>query len=49
MILFGFYLLISGFDYPELVVFHQQKMFFIKNKQQAPYTNSKQQERQNKS
>ena len=48
LILFGFYLLISGLEYPELVVFHQQNIFFIKNKRQEPYTNSKQQERHNK-
>ena len=49
LILFGFYLLISGWGYPVLVVFHQQNIFSINNKQQEPYTSSKQQERQNKS
>ena len=49
LILFVFYLLISGLGYPELVVFHQQNIFLIKNKQQEPYTVSKQQERHNKS
>ena len=49
LILFDFYLLISGFGYPILVVFHQQNIFSIKNKQQEPYTSSKQQERHNKS
>ena len=49
LILFDFYLLISGLGYPVLVVFHQQNIFSIKNKQQKPYTSSKQQERHNKS
>ena len=49
LILFIFYLLISGLGYPELVVFDQQNIFLIKNKQQDPYTSSKQQERHNKS
>ena len=49
LILFVFYLLISGLGYPELVVFHQQNIFSIKSKQQEPYTSSKQQERHNKS
>ena len=49
LILFGLYLLISGLGYPVLVVFHQQNIFSIKNKQQEPYTSSKQQERHNKS
>ena len=44
LILFVFYLLLSGLGYPELVVF-QQNVFIIKNKQQEPYTSSKQQER----
>ena len=48
-ILFDLYLLISGLGYPVLVVFHQQNIFSIKNKQQEPYTSSKQQERPNKS
>ena len=47
--LFDFYLLISGLGYPVLVVFHQQNICSIKNKQQEPYTSSKQQERHNKS
>ena len=45
LILFIFYLLISGLGYPGLSVFQQQNIFFIKNKQQEPYTSSKQQER----
>ena len=49
LILFLSYLLISGLGYPELVVFHQQNILLIKNKQQKPYTSSKQQERHNKS
>ena len=48
LILFIFYLLISGLGYPGLVVFEQKNMFLIKNKQQEPYTSSKQQERHNK-
>ena len=48
LILFIFYLLISGLGYPGLVVFQQQNIFLIKNKQQEPYTSSKQQERHNK-
>ena len=48
LILFIFYLLISGLGYPELVVFQQQNIFLIKNKQQEPYTCSKQQERHNR-
>ena len=48
LILFVFYLLISGLGYPELVVFQQQNIFIIENKQQEPYTSSKQQERHNK-
>ena len=43
-----FYLLISGLGYPGLVVFQQKNIFLIKNKQQKPYTSSKQQERHNK-
>ena len=34
LILIFFYLLISGLGYPGLVVFHQIKIFLIKNKQQ---------------
>ena len=49
LIVFDLYLLISGLGYPVLVVFHQQNIFSIKNKQQEPYTSSKQQERRNKS
>ena len=49
LILFGFYLLISGLSYPVLVVFHQQNISSIRHKQQEPYTSSKQQERHNKS
>ena len=45
LILFVFYLLISGLGYPELVVFQQQNIFIIKNKQQEPCTSSKQQEK----
>ena len=45
LILFIFYLLISGLGYPEWFVFQQQKVFTIKNKQQEPDTSSKQQER----
>ena len=45
LILFIFYLLISVLSYPELVLFQQQNIFIIKNKQEKPYTNSKQQER----
>ena len=45
LILFIFYLLISGLGYPGLVVFQQSNIFIIKNKQQEPYTSSKQQER----
>ena len=48
LILFDFYLLISGLGYPGVVVFHQQNMFSIKKEQQEPYTSSKQQERHNK-
>ena len=48
MILFIFYLLISGLGYPGLVVFQQKNIFLIKNKQQEPYTSSKQQGRRNK-
>ena len=48
LILFIFYLLISGLGYPGLVVFQQENIFLIKNKQQEPYTSSKQQERHNK-
>ena len=48
LILFVFYLLISGLGDRELVVFQQQNIFIIKNKQQEPYTSSKQQERHNK-
>ena len=49
LILFDFYLLISGLGYPVLVVFQQQNIFSIKDKQQEPYTSSRQQERHNKS
>ena len=49
LILFDFYLLITGLGYPVLVVFHQQNIFSIKNKQQEAYTSSKQQQRHNKS
>ena len=45
LILFIFYLLISGLGYPELFVFQQKNIFIIKNKQQEPDTSSKQQER----
>ena len=45
LILFIFYLLISGLGYPALFVFQQQNIFIIKNKQQEPNTSSKQQER----
>ena len=48
VILTFFYLLISGLGYPGLVVFQQENIFLIKNKQQEPYTSSKQQESQNK-
>ena len=48
LILFAFYLLISGLGYPELDVFQQQNILIIKNTQQKPYTSSKQQERNNK-
>ena len=48
LILISFYLLISGLGYPGLVVFQQQNIFLIKNKQQEPYTSSKQQERHKK-
>ena len=48
LILFIFYLLISGLGYPGLVVFEEENIFLIKNKQQEPYTSSKQQERHNK-
>ena len=48
MILIFFYLLISGLGYPGLVVFPQKNILLIKNKQQEPYTSSKQQERHNK-
>ena len=44
LILFIFYLLISGLGYPEVFVFQQQNIFIIKNKQQEPDTSSKQQE-----
>ena len=47
LMLFIFYLLISGLGYPGLVVFQQQNIFLTKNKQQEPYTSSKQQERHN--
>ena len=43
-----FYLLISGLGYPGLLVFPQKNIFLIRNKQQEPYTSSKQQERHNK-
>ena len=49
LVLFDFYLLISGLGYPVFVVFCQQNIFSINNKQQEPYTSSKQQERHNKS
>ena len=49
LILFDFCLLISGLGYPVLVAFNQQNIFSINNKQQEPYTSSKQQERHNKS
>ena len=45
LILFIFSLFISGLGYPRLVVFQQQNIFIITNKQQEPYTSSKQQER----
>ena len=45
LILFIFYMLISGVDYPELFLFQQQNSFIIKNKQQEPDTSRKQQER----
>ena len=45
LILFIFYLLISGLGYPRLVVFQHENIFIIKKKQQEPYTSSKQQER----
>ena len=48
LILFIFYLLISGLGHPGLIVFQQRNIFLIKNKQQEPYTSSKQQERHNK-
>ena len=48
LILFVFYLLISGLGCPELVVFQRQNIFIIKNKQQEPYTSSQQQEGHNK-
>ena len=48
LILILLYLLISGLGYPGLVVFQHQNIFLIKNKQQEPYTSSKQQERHNK-
>ena len=48
LILIFFYLLICGLGYPGLVVFQQQNIFLIKNKQKEPYTSSKQQERHNK-
>ena len=41
LILIFFYLLISGLEYPGLVVFPQQNIFPIKIKQQKPYTSSK--------
>ena len=47
LILFDFYLLMSGLGYPVLVVFHPYNIFSIKNKEQEPYTSSKQQERHN--
>ena len=49
LILFIFYLLLSGLGYPGLVVFHQQNILLIKEKQQVPYTSSEQQESHNKS
>ena len=48
LILFIFYLLISGLGYTGLVVFQQQNIFLIKNKQQEPCNSSKRQERHNK-
>ena len=48
LILLVLYLLLSGLGYPVSVVFHQQNIFFIRSKQQEPYTSSKQQERHNK-
>ena len=48
LILFVFYLLISGLSNPELVVLQEQNIFIIKNKQQESYSSSKQQERHNK-
>ena len=48
LILFVFHLRISGLGHPELVVFQQHNIFIIKNKQQEPYTSSKQHERHNK-
>ena len=48
LILIFFYLLISGLGYPGLVVFHQKNIFLINDKQQEPYTSSKQQGRHNK-
>ena len=48
LILIFFYLPISGLGYSGLVVFQQQNIFLITNKQQEPYTSSKQQEGHNK-
>ena len=45
LVLFIFYLLISGLGYPGWFVFQQKTTFIIKGKQQEPYTSSKQQER----
>ena len=48
LILIFFYYLISGLGYPGVVVFQQENIFPIKNKQREPYTSSKQQEGHNK-
>ena len=48
LVLFIFYLLITGLGYPGLVVFQHYNIFLIKKKQQEPYTSSKQQERHSK-
>ena len=45
LILFIFYLVISGLGYPGLVVFQQKNILLTQNKQQEPDTSSKQQER----
>ena len=48
LILFIFYLLNSDLGHPGLVVFQQKNIFLIKNKQQEPYTSSKQLENHDK-